>query len=504
MRRKTKALMFSGTGSGVGKSVLAAAFCRILRRQGVRVAPFKAQNMALNSFVTLDGLEMGRAQVYQAEACGLEPDVRMNPILLKPSSDSRSQVVVMGKPVDTAGAVDYYSRYEYHRKVARDAFDSLAGDYDFIVMEGAGSPAEINLQKTDIVNMAMAAYAESPVVLIGDIDRGGVFAWLKGTYDLVPDLSRGLIAGFIINKFRGDISLLSPGLEQFRHLVDLPVFGVLPWFSDITPDQEDGVFVNAVGSPGMQDGLAEDTMIHIKVIRLPRISNFTDLAPFSVEEDVRLEFVERPSRLGRCDCLIIPGSKATLADMRFLDETGWTECVKALAEDTVVAGVCGGYQMLGESVCDPSGIEGEPGSVRGLGLLPVTTVIMDEKKLSRTTATLNMPPVTEKLLSVQGYEIHMGETAFVSEGVSPVHLNMGAEFGAMNTSGSVWGMYLHGIFDNDEFRKAFLDFLRRRKGIPVRNSLISYRDFRTEQLDRLADWFEKGVDVDALMQLAGL
>lgn len=497
--------MFQGTGSGVGKSIIATAFCRILAREGVKVAPFKAQNMALNSFVTLDGFEMGRAQVYQAEACGLEPDVRMNPILLKPSTDSRSQVIVMGKPVDTAGARDYYTRYAFHREVVRSAFDSLAAEFDVIVIEGAGSPAEINLQKTDVVNMSMALYSQSPVVLIGDIDRGGVFAWLKGTYDLVPDESKRLIAGFLVNKFRGDVSLLRPGLRQFREILDVPFLGVLPWFHGIEPDQEDGVFVNAMNS-GCSAGLDhDDNRLYVKVIKLPRISNFTDFSPFSAEEDLNVEFVESPSRLGRCHLLIIPGSKATLSDMKFLEKSGWCEKIRKIAGKVMVSGICGGYQMLGKGLEDPDGVEGHAEIMEGLGLLDIKTVMRSDKHLKRTGAVIDMYPVIKGGVNVSGYEIHMGETFYDGEMKDkPINPDAGPEFGSMDSSGMVWGTYLHGIFDNDSFRHNLINFLKRKHGIPESDSIVSYQDYRIRNLDMLADWFANAADIDALKGLCGL
>ncbi|NDY43599.1 cobyric acid synthase, partial [Dissulfurirhabdus thermomarina] len=329
MDRRARTIMFQGTGSGVGKSVAAAAFCRVLARRGVRVVPFKAQNMALNSFVTPDGKEMGRAQVFQAEACGLAPDVRMNPILLKPSADAASQVIVMGEAVGHYSARAYYQEFEAHRRVAREAFDALAAEYEVVVLEGAGSPAEINLQDTDLVNMDMAAHARAPVVLVGDIDRGGVFAWIKGTYDLIPEAHRGLVAGFLVNKFRGDPGLLRPGIEAFARLVPVPCLGVLPMFRDIEVDQEDGVHVEALERRGAR------RPIRVVVVRPERISNFTDFGSLAAEPDVSLVFARRPEEAEGADCLVLPGTKATMADLEILRRAGWGEALAAAAADGV-------------------------------------------------------------------------------------------------------------------------------------------------------------------------
>ncbi|MGQ9500297.1 MAG: cobyric acid synthase [Dissulfurimicrobium sp.] len=493
----TKSIMFQGTGSGVGKSLVVAAFCRILCQMGVSVAPFKAQNMALNSFVTSDGLEMGRAQVFQAEACGLQPDVRMNPILLKPQGDAQSQVVLMGKAVYNLSARSFYEYRDRHIAIAKEAYKSLARDFDVIVIEGAGSPAEINLHATDIVNMEMASYAGAPVVIIGDIDRGGVFAWLKGTYDLVPDRHRSRIAGFLINKFRGDISLLLPGLEQFKRIVALPFFGVLPWFHDITVDQEDGVYVQEVAS-------RRDVPVKIVVIHLPRISNFTDFAPLSFESDVSLSFVSHPSKINDCDCIIIPGTKTTLADMDFLKESGWDVAIKRfLDKNTFILGICGGYQMLGEEIIDPHGIEGRIGTSKGLGFLPITTEIGGEKCLQHTTIVLDAPPVFAGPLEAHGYEIHMGRTKAVGS-IIPLGQNIGPEIGAISTDRPVMGLYLHGFFENDLVRRRFLDYLRVQKGLSPVGEVSSYRAFRNSQFDLLADWFRNNVDMAALLSLIGL
>ncbi|HID96991.1 MAG TPA: cobyric acid synthase [Thermodesulfobacteriaceae bacterium] len=499
MSGQAKSIMFQGTGSGVGKSIIAAALCRVLFRMGVRVAPFKAQNMALNSFVTADGREMGRAQVYQAEACGLDPDVRMNPILLKPTGDSRSQVIVMGRPVDHFSARDYYACHRQHTETVRRAYDSLAADFEAIVIEGAGSPAEINLQATDIVNMNMASHARSPVIVVGDIDRGGVFAWLKGTWDLVPDRHRHLIRGFIINKFRGDVSLLQPGVEQFARMVPVPVLGVMPWFEGIEVDQEDGCFVRSSGA-----AVCEEDAVRICVVHLPRISNFTDFAPLGFEHDVDLAFCRSPDQAGRCSCIIIPGTKATRRDLEWMHRSGWTGYLtEAAARGVMIAGICGGYQMLGLEVKDPDGIEGPPGTSPGLGLLPVSTVMAGRKELSQVRAEVLMPPMIPGTVQINGYEIHMGRTS--AEGkFMPIGPGLDEGTGAAVHDLSAWGTYIHGIFACDGFRRDFLDFLRIQSGMkPVERSR-SWRKYRDEQIDSLAAWMEQSVDMGAITALMGL
>ncbi len=496
MSERTKTIMFQGTGSGVGKSIVAAALCRILARQGYRVAPFKAQNMALNSFVTADGREMGRAQVFQAEACGIAPDARMNPILLKPTGDSRSQVIVMGEPVGHYSAGDYYTHHKEHLSIVHKAFDSLAEDFDIIVMEGAGSPAEINLQATDIVNMNMAGYARSPVIVIGDIDRGGVFAWLKGTWDLVQDRHRNLIKGFLINRFRGDVSLLEPGIRQFSEIVPVPIIGIMPWFNAIDVDQEDGCFVHSSGAdvPVGQE-------LRICVVHLPRISNFTDFAPIGFEHDVELVFASHPSEAGRPSCIILPGTKATRQDMEWLRRTGWTDFIHRQHRDRVmICGICGGYQMLGLEVRDPDGIEGPAGSTKGLGLLPIVTTMSGKKELCQQRLNILVPPMIQHEVEVTGYEIHMGRTEATGRYI-PLGPDLDQSAGAALSDMQVWGTYLHGIFANDKFRQEFMDYLRQRDCLMPLSRTGSWQAHRERQLDALADWMEGCVDMKRLFKI---
>ncbi len=489
-----KTIMFQGTGSGVGKSLLTAAFCRILHQNSIRVAPFKAQNMALNSFVTADGKEMGRAQVYQAEACGLLPDVRMNPILLKPTGEMRSQVILLGKPADTLWGRDYYTHHEEYIQIARSAYDSIAREFDVIVIEGAGSPAEINLQHRDLVNMKMAEYAEAPVILIGDIDRGGIFAWLKGTYDLIQEHYKPLLRGYIINKFRGDKGLLQPGIDQFAQILPLPCIGVLPWFQDITVDQEDGVHLHESAR------FRPNAPIQIAVVSLPRISNFTDFTPFDVEEDISITFTNDSNILKKSDCILLPGTKNTRADLQFLHEKGLTEAIHAvMASGKPIWGICGGYQMLGIEVNDPLGAEGPSGSTPGLGLLPVKTTMTADKWLEQVRIPLNIP-ILGLHCPATGYEIHMGKT-FAKDPVQHISPTRGEELGAMTDDGLVLGTYLHGIFENDEVRLRFLNLLRRRKRINERQKTVCYKDFKEQNLNKLAEWMRTHTDIDKLISV---
>ncbi len=508
---RTKSISFLGTGSGVGKSLVVAAVCRILWKMGIKVAPFKAQNMALNSFVTLDGKEMGRAQVYQAEACGLKPDVRMNPILLKPSADARSQVIIMGRPKGELKAKQYYSYYQEHLKVVRQAYDSLSEEYECIVIEGAGSPAEINLQKTDLVNMQMAKYANAPVVLIGDIDRGGVFAWLKGTYDLVGKEHQDRIKAFLINKFRGDISLLKPGLKQFEQIIPVPFLGVLPWLNDLKIDQEDGVFLNEIEKNNL------DADIKIAIVRLGRISNFTDFVAFLVEPDVSIKIVNYPYEAQDSDVIIIPGSKATISDYKQLEGLGWKEFLhNAAFQGKIIFGICGGYQMLGEIIEDPNGVEGIKDKVKALGLLPLKTIIKTHKHLCQKEAEVDSLSIfpnisadilsTNRFIKVKGYEIHMGESILMDQqdNIVPLFKDFNEELGVLKISPCIIGTYLHGIFDSDLFRRRFLDFIRIKKGLKPIVNISSFSDFREAQFDILADWFRENVDINMLLKLIGI
>ena len=491
--KKTPAIMFQGVSSGTGKSVMTAAFCRIMLQDGYRVAPFKAQNMALNSYVTLDGKEIGRAQATQAQACGLEPDARMNPILLKPNSDTGSQVILMGRPVGSMTAREYYRFKAEAEKTAHQAYDSLSADHQALVLEGAGSPGEVNLKKHDIVNMKMAQYAAAPVIMVGDIDRGGVFASFVGIMETLAEWERRLVAGFVINKFRGDKTLLDPAIEYTALHTGLPTFGVVPYIHELGLPEEDQAVVHEYGSGW------NGKKVRIAVARLRHVSNFTDFDPLSMEPDVDVRAVTRPEELDGADVVIIPGSKNVIGDLEGLRESGVFAKIAQMARQgsTQVVGICGGFQMLGETIADPHGIEGDRRQAPGFGLLPVTTVLEKDKTLKRTSALHRRSG-----MKVAGYEIHHGvtmgpgaEAAFVGED--------GAMLGAQSGEGMVWGTYLHGVFNGDQFRRWFIDGLRRRKGeAPLGAPVIRY-DVEPA-LDRLADIVRANMDVRAIYRLAGL
>jgi adenosylcobyric acid synthase len=495
--------MFLGTGSDVGKSIIAAGFCRILLRRGYRVAPFKAQNMALNSFVTMDGKEMGRAQVMQALAAGLLPDADMNPVLLKPMGQAMTQVVLQGKVFRNESAKGYYQMKDLLLPRVMESYGRLKERYDAIVLEGAGSASEINLRERDIVNTEMAKRAGSPVILVADIDRGGVFASMIGTMNLFTRRERRLVMGSIVNKFRGDVTLFSSGVEILERKTRRPVFGVLPYFTDLHLPEEDSVALQhgRKGRGGVVDG------VRISVVHLPYISNYTDFDPFEVEEGVELRYTKIPLELQNSDVVILPGTKNTIADLQWLKENGFEEALKKhVRRGKTLIGICGGFQMLGTSVQDPHGVETDHGETTGLGLLEMGTVLEREKTLARVEGSCipeSIIGIASGSVSVEGYEIHMG----VSEGnacgnpVFQLNSRNGAPIdqteGACNKNGTVWGTYLHGLFENDRFRSGFL----RKHGRAVGKEL-NYRTFLDGQYDRLADLIEEHVRVDAILHTA--
>ncbi len=481
----TKRIMIQGTMSGAGKSLLVTALCRIFTQDGYRTAPFKSQNMALNSFITADGKEMGRAQVLQAQAAGKEPDVRMNPILLKPSSDVGSQVIVNGEVRGDYRAADYF---RMKRSLIPDilrAYEGLAAENDILVIEGAGSPAEINLKADDIVNMGLAELVNAPVALVGDIDPGGVFAQLYGTVALLEERERRRIVGTIINKFRGDVSLLEPGLQMLEELTGVPVLGVVP-YTRVDLDDEDSL------SPRF-DRREAGRPVDIAVIRLPHISNFTDFAPLERHPALGLRYVEREKELGTPDFLILPGTKNTMGDLMWMRQNGLETAVRRLWElEIPILGVCGGYQMLGRRLSDPEGAE-FGGETAGMGLLPADTRFARRKTTVQTEATVHAGPFAgAKLL---GYQIHMGRTETEAEPFCV--LPDGTADGAV--SGLVFGTYLHGLFDSGELTAALADWLLRRKGLePVPVQVETHRDYQERQLDLLADTVRKSLDMAAI------
>ena len=504
-----KTLMIQGTGSSVGKSLLVTALCRIFKRKGLSVSPFKSQNMSLNSFITEDGHEMGRAQVAQAEAAGLAPSSLMNPVLLKPCGDKTSQVIVNGAVRTTMGAREYYAFRPSLRMDILQSFMTLAGEHDLILIEGAGSPAEINLRENDIANMGMAAMADAPVILVGDIDRGGVFASLYGTVKLLEPHEQRRIRGCVINKFRGDGDILEPGLRLIEYLLAKPVLGVLPVL-DVRIDEEDSLTERL----GLRSASPDD--LDIAVVRLPRLSNFTDFAVFDIIPGAALRYVEQPASLGQPDLLILPGTKNTPADMRFLRDSGFAGRIEALhAAGTAIIGICGGFQMLGKSILDPHGVEGEAKETAGLGLLDVHTVFMPHKRTTQTGLTLGNLAASRGMLRgmqgtpLSGYEIHMGySTAAPGANVIPLGArDDGTPEGAVSPCGRVMGTYLHGCFDNISFARALVGGLRSTRGLPelppqpVDEACHSYADYRQIQYDRLADQVEACLDMDALERI---
>ncbi len=491
---RTPALMFQGTCSNAGKSILTAALCRILLQDGLSVAPFKSQNMSLNSFVTRNGEEMGRAQVVQAQAARLEADVRMNPVLIKPNSDTGSQIIVMGRPVGNMNVANYL---EYKPKAflaATRAFDALAAEHDVIIMEGAGSPAEVNLKHHDIVNMPMARYAGAKVLLVGDIDRGGVFASLLGTMEILDSWERELLCGFVINRFRGDKSLLDDALAFTEKRTGKPVLGVIDFIPELGLPEEDSVgFKN-----GIYDGRrSQEKVVEIALIDLPHIANFTDIEPFLAEPDVCLRIVRTADDLGTPAAVILPGSKNVAADLAWLKHSGLAAKISALGRNnTPIIGICGGFQMLGRLVQDPLGLESARKCINGLGFLDLETVLAPDKTLTRQQGTHRLSG-----LAVRGYEIHHGQT--VSSHPPLLHFSDGRTCGVSSDDGLIWGAYLHGIFDDDHFRRWFLDGLRQRQGLDPMGRVCAPYDLEPA-FDRLADTVRAQLDLEQVYRLLGL
>ncbi|MBI2965123.1 MAG: cobyric acid synthase [Chloroflexi bacterium] len=499
-----KVVMVQGTSSHAGKSVLAAALCRVFAQDGLRVAPFKAQNMSLNSFATPDGGEIGRAQAMQAAAARVAPSVDMNPVLLKPEADHRSQVVVQGRPYGVASVREYQRMKGELWSTVTGALDRLRREFDVVVIEGAGSPAEINLKQHDIVNMRVALHAGAPVLLIADIDRGGVFAHLVGTMALLDPEEQALVKAFVINKFRGDVSLLEPGLEMLRDRTGVPVAGVLPYFTDIHLPEEDSLGLPP-GAASRQGGL------DIAIVRLPHIANFDDFDPLRWEPDVHLRYVSGAEDLGRPDLIVIPGSKTTVADLDWLRETGLDVRIVGLHSDGVpVIGICGGYQMLGTRVHDPDGVESNRQETAGLALLPASTVFSREKAVHQVTA--RVASNSGMLRGCEGarlsaYEIHMGVTTsdrpdapfqIASRSGRPAD----DPDGAIDSEGKTLGTYLHGLFHNRAFRRSVLGFLADSKGIPLSEAEADIDP--DHEYDKLADFVRTHLDMALIRGIVGL
>ncbi|MEM7333972.1 MAG: cobyric acid synthase [Chloroflexota bacterium] len=488
-----KVIMVQGTSSSAGKSMLVAALCRIYARRGVKVAPFKAQNMSNNAGVCADGSEIGRAQITQAFAAGISPTAEMNPVLLKPESNMRSQVVVMGKARETLPARSYFERKQMLWGTVTKALDSLREEYDLVIVEGAGSPVELNLKSNDIVNMAIARYANAPVILVGDIDRGGIFPQLLGTLWLFPPEEQALVYGFVVNKFRGDLSLFDDGIQILVERSGKKVLGVLPWVEDLNLPEEDGVALNNFQSN------EENGTLDIAVLHIPRISNFDDFDPLIQEPGVSVRYVKSPEQLGTPDAVILPGTKSTMADLQWLYDRGFAEPLRKLAErNTAVVGICGGYQMLGTHVYDPDLVEAEAPHLEGLGILPYETTFVGNKATHQASARISgakgwMAPLNGS--EITGYEIHMGRTdcpypwlTIETRGETAVSVLDGA----MSDNQQIWGCYLHGLFANDDFRRAWLRHL----GWRGEDTAVDTLD---AALNRLADIVESSLELNGLI-----
>lgn len=454
-----RTLMVQGTSSSAGKSLLVTALCNIFARRGLRVAPFKAQNMSNNAAVCPDGSEIGRAQYVQALAAGIEPSVNINPILIKPEADARSQVIVMGRLFETLDAGDYYTYKEQLWNYVTSALDRLRASYDIIIIEGAGSPAEINLRAGDIVNMAVARYAGSPVLLVGDIDRGGIFAQLLGTIWLLEPEERSLVRGFVVNKFRGDLALFAEGIRKLEEMGGIPVLGVIPYLKDLAIPQEDAV---SLDDP-LRAQKSSPSALDIAVIHLPLISNFDDFDPLENEPGVKVRYLDRASDLGNPDAVILPGTKSTVADLAWLRAKGLASALVNYAQTGgSLIGICGGFQMLGEYILDPQHVEAGVDRTKGLGLLPNNTYFDSDKATYQAHARINpacgwLSPLTGQI--VTGYEIHMGRTEGSTAWLEIVARNgkkVSMPDGAVSPDGRIWGCYLHGIFANANFRRAWL------------------------------------------------
>ena len=475
-----KVIMVQGTMSNAGKSIITAGLLRVFAQDGYKVAPFKSQNMALNSFITKEGLEMGRAQVVQAEAAGVEPDVLMNPILLKPNSDTGSQVIVMGKPIGNMKAKEYFKYKKQLIPTIKEAYNKLAEKYDIIVIEGAGSPAEINLKSDDIVNMGMAEMVDAPVILVGDIDRGGVFAQLYGTVELLPYNEKKRIKGIVINKFRGDKAILENGITMLEKKCHTPVVGVVP-YGNIDIDDEDSLSTR----------LENKTVgaIDIAVIRLPKLSNFTDFSPL---EQYGMRYVSSVKELGKPDLIVLGGTKNTIADMKWLNETGLKSVIQKLAENgTDIFGICGGYQLMGEKITDSEGVENGIDTIEGLGLLPVETDFYMEKTTRQITG------VAYNGKKITGYEIHQGQSV-VKGGQAFSEIEGRKEGCVLN---NCVGTYVHGVFDETGFRESYIKKIFDKKGISFDVKTIDIEEYKNSQYDKLADLIRENMDMDKIYEI---
>jgi adenosylcobyric acid synthase len=501
------ALMFCGTASDVGKSILTAGFCRSLLKRGLTVAPFKSQNMSNNSFVTAEGGEVGRAQAMQAQACNIPPHTDMNPVLLKPNSDTGSQIIVQGRPVANMNVREYDSYKPQAFEKIKESFQNLRQTYDFIVAEGAGSISEINLKDNDIANLKIALMARCPVILVADIDRGGVFAQIAGTIDLLDPQERAYIKGVIINKFRGDASLLTPGIDFIQERTGVPVLGVLPWLPELCLPAEDSVILSQDSKKvALKD---KRQQIRVGIVRLPRISNFTDFDRLQSEQDVILSYIKKPEQIDGLDVLIIPGSKSTIGDLLFLREQGLFDAIANFKGRIV--GICGGYQMLGKRVLDPDRVESSLPEAEGFGLLPVETAMLPDKETHQAWARLEEPGRTiapDCADELAGYEIHMGRTDYTDTPRPFARIfrrgrnSVDIEDGCVSVDGRVFGTYLHGVFDNTRFRDIYLNKIRSEKGMPLQWE--ENREPVSDPFDLLSAHMEQHLDMPKLFEICGL
>ena len=495
-----KQIMIQGTMSNVGKSILVGGICRILKQDGISVAPFKSQNMALNSYITCEGLEMGRAQVMQAEAAGIRPSVDMNPILLKPTTDTGSQVIIHGEVTRTMSASEYFRKKKEYIPVIMEAYSRLAKSYDVIIIEGAGSPAEINLKQNDIVNMGMAEMADAPVLLAGDIDRGGVFAQIVGTIMLLEEKERERVKGTIINKFRGDKGILKPGLKMLEERTGIPVCGVVPYLH-LDIDEEDSLTERFHGTK-------EASLVDVAVIRLPRISNFTDFAPLEHREELTVRYVSSAGEFGNPDVVLLPGSKNTMEDLLWMRQNGLEgKVLRHASAGKLVFGICGGYQMLGEEISDPKGVE-KGGTIKGMGLLPIRTVFEGKKTRTRIRGRFGKPDGILKEMQdvfIEGYEIHMGRT-IVENGRELLSVSDETNGEKKKTDGTwrnnVYGCYIHGIFDTADASDEFVRAVLKEKGFdPSYVKSKDYRHYKEEQYNLLADALRENLDMEYLYEI---
>lgn len=498
-----KTIMIQGTGSGVGKSLIVAALCRIFSDMGIKVAPFKSQNMALNSFVTQEGGEIGRAQAQQAEAGGVLPSIYMNPILLKASGEAGSQVILMGKIHSNMTASQYYAFKDEAWQVVKAAWEILSHQYELIIIEGAGSPAEINLMDCEIVNMAVARHTHSPVILVGDIDRGGVFASLYGTIKLLGEDAQ-YIKAFIINKFRGDLNILLPGNEILKRKTGIPVIGVLPHLGLLGLNEEDGMSLNrGAGLSVCTNGSSTDSPLKIVVLHLKYISNFTDFDPFMYEADVELKYSLRGNDVLTADLIIIPGSKNTIKDLMYLRQIGIEHALKTAHNNGIpIIGICGGYQMLGKMIKDPYGMEGSKGESSGLGLLDGITTLNRTKTTCQVSASGFLPICNQRFDNIKGYEIHIGQTA-CKEGIFKVtRFDSDLTYMDGQYKDGVWGTYIHGIFDNDELRGAIIDSIRKIRGFGNNvGKYIIYKEVKDEAFRSWAEAVKTHIDMEFISRM---